>query len=103
MIRIALCAMVIAAPLGAQSTDTSARDSGIAAAALRETPKHFTTTARVTRLAVRGDTAQVTVTFYTDERHARGQHLTIARRDEQWVALPMRSVFIMHFVPKAKP
>ena len=51
--------MLIAAPLGTQASDTTARDSAITAAALRETPKHFTTTARVTRLTVRSDTAEV--------------------------------------------
>ena len=103
MVRIVIAAgLMAAAPLGAQVAHTRAaadRDS-ILAAALRETPKRDSATARVTRLVVRGDAAEVTVQLFADDRHQRGHQLSLARRDGQWFVLPRRVVFIGHFAPK---
>jgi len=96
--KIVAAAFLVASPLGAQAGDALARDSAIVAVALHETPKRHTETARVTRLAVRGDSAEVTVTFAVSETHETGHTLTLVLRDGRWTVLPTRTVFIGHFV-----
>jgi hypothetical protein len=83
--------LVLAAFFSQAQPDTAA----IRAAALRESPTPDSGT--VTMLAVRGDTAEVSVVFERGEHYARGHTLKLARRDGRWVVLPRRIAFVRHF------
>jgi hypothetical protein len=89
-----LSVLAASAPLAAQVPDTAA----ILAAALRESPTPDS--GKVTLLAIRRDTATVTVIFAGDARHSRGHTLTLVLREGRWVVLPRRTFFVRHHDPR---
>ena len=109
----ALVAAICAAPLSGQKPATAQASirhptvdsAAIRALALGETPERHRPTASVTRLALRGDTAEVTVVF-GDVEYAPGKRavwdlrLTLARRDSGWVVLPRRTISVGHYASR---
>ena len=92
MLRV-LLPLLITAPLAAQSpADTAA----VRAAALRESPTPDSGT--VTRLVIRGDTAEVRVLLARGEDREWGHTLQLVRQaDGRWVALPRRTLFMTKY------
>ena len=92
-VLITLRSLACAGPLAAQSAaDTAA----IRAVALRASPPKDAARHEVASLVIRGDTADVTVSLERGDTVERQQRLTLVRNGDQWVALPRRSIVLLH-------